>query len=158
MFRRRKERKTDYARRMKFLKSETPRLVFRKTNRYLITQYVTSKEAQDKIEMGISTKELLKHGWPKELSGSLKSITAAYFLGILVGKKIKEKKLREPIVDFGMMRMIHKSKPHAFLKGLVDSGLKLKHDEKTFPKLEKIQGKHIKNFDFEKIKSKVLEK
>ncbi|GAJ13133.1 unnamed protein product, partial [marine sediment metagenome] len=88
--RRRKEYKTDYSKRIKLLKSGAPRVVFRKTNRYLIAQYVISKEAQDKIEFGINSKHLMKYGWPKESKGSLKSISAAYLTGILVGKKIIE--------------------------------------------------------------------
>ena len=70
--RRRKENKTDYGKRIKLLKSGKPRIVFRKSNRYVVAQYVISKEAQDKTELGVSSKELLKHGWPKENSGSLK--------------------------------------------------------------------------------------
>ena len=67
--RRRRENKTDYLNRLKLLKGGSPRIVFRKTNKYIIAQYVTSKEAQDKIEFGISSKDLIKHGWPKEFSG-----------------------------------------------------------------------------------------
>jgi len=47
--RRKREYKTDYLKRIKFLKSNSPRVVFRKTNKYLIAQYTTSKEAKDKI-------------------------------------------------------------------------------------------------------------
>ena len=36
--RRRIEAKTDYAKRIKLLKSEKPRLVFRRTNKYIIAQ------------------------------------------------------------------------------------------------------------------------
>ena len=120
--RRRREAKTDYAKRIKLLKSNSPRIVFRKTNRYLIAQYIISKEAKDEIKLGANSKELLKFGWPKEFSGSLKSISAAYLLGLIINKKIKEKKLEKPIIDFGMIKMIHKTKTYAFLKGLKDSG------------------------------------
>jgi len=51
--RRRKEHKTDYAKRIKLLKGGSPRVVFRKTNKYIISQYVKSKNAQDKIDEGI---------------------------------------------------------------------------------------------------------
>lgn len=148
--RRRKENKTDYARRIRLLKSRTPRLVFRKTNRYLITQYVESAEAQDTVIIGITSKNLMKYGWPKELTGSLKSIPAAYFIGLLIGKKISKKNLKVPISDFGMIRSLNKTRAYAFLKGVIDSGIEIKHDEKVFPNEDRIKGKHMKK-DFSKI-------
>ena len=54
--RRRRENKTDYGRRLKLLKSEKPRLVFRRTNKYVIAQYVLSKEARDSIKIGLNSK------------------------------------------------------------------------------------------------------
>ena len=154
--RRRREAKTDYAKRIKLLKSNSPRIVFRKTNRYLIAQYVISKEAKDEIKLGGNSKELLKFGWPKEFSGSLKSISAAYLFGILMNKKIKEKKLEKPIIDFGMIKMIHKTKTYAFLKGLKDSGLDINCNDKFCPDESRLKGEHMKNkIDFEKIKSKI---
>src|SRR3990167_5208677 len=116
--RRRKENKTDYGKRIGLLKSGFPRVVFRKTNRYIIAGYVISKEAQDKVELGITSKALLKHGWPKEFQGSLKSIPAAYLTGFLFGKKILGKKLETPVIDMGMIRNLHKNKVFGFLKGL----------------------------------------
>lgn len=145
--RRRKEHKTDYSKRIKLLKSGLPRVILRKTNRYLIAQYVTSKEAQDKIGIGITSKELLKHGWPKKFEHSLKSIPAAYLTGYLFGKMISTKDT--PIVDFGMMRAIQKNKMFAFIKGLKDAGVKVNCDEESFPSEDRIKGKHLKE-DFSK--------
>lgn len=154
--RRRREAKTDYAKRIRLLKSNSPRIVFRKTNRYLIAQYVISKEAKDEIKLGINSKVLLKFGWPKEFSGSLKSISAAYLLGLLISKKIKEKKLERPIIDFGMIKMIHKTKTYAFLKGLKDSGLDISCKDEFCPDESRLKGEHMKNkIPFEEIKSKI---
>jgi large subunit ribosomal protein L18 len=159
VFNRRREGKTDYAKRIKLLSSGNPRIVFRKTNRYIIAQYLTTTEAKDKIEIGITSKALEKYGWPKELEGSLKSITAAYLTGFLIGKKILKEKKEKPIFDIGMTSSIHKTKPYAFLKGLIDSGIKLDHDSKIFPEEDRIKGKHMKK-DFsvlyEKIKSNII--
>jgi len=155
---RRRQAKTDYAKRIRLLKGNCPRIVFRKTNKYLIAQYVISEQAQDKVEIGINSKILLKYGWTKQAQGSLKSITASYFIGLLIGKKIAEKKFLTPIIDFGMIRNLHKTKIYAFIKGLIDSGLKIKFDEKKeiFPSNERIKGEHLKNkIPFEKIKEKI---
>jgi large subunit ribosomal protein L18 len=156
--RRRKEYKTDYLKRIKLLKSGSPRVVFKKTNKYIIAQYVKSKEAQDKVEMGITSKILIKYGWQKEFEGSLKSIPASYLTGLLIGKKILEKKLEKPIIDFGMIRVLHKNRAFAFLKGLKDSGIKVECKEEFFPNEDRIKGKHLKKDFlkmFEEIKSKI---
>jgi large subunit ribosomal protein L18 len=159
--RRRRECKTDYAKRLKLLKSETPRIVFRKTNKYIIGQYVTSNEAQDKIELGVTSKDLMKQGWPKEFEGSLKSITASYLTGLLLGKEVKAKKLENPILDLGMTRVISKNKAFAFMKGLADSGLEINCDEENYPEEERIEGKNMKkdfSKTFKEIKSKIIGK
>ncbi|HUW43504.1 MAG TPA: 50S ribosomal protein L18 [Bacillota bacterium] len=156
--RRRKEHKTDYSKRIQLLKSGSARVIFKKTNKYFIAQYVKSKEAKDKIEIGITSKNLFKYGWPEELKGSLKSTPASYLTGLLIGKKILGRKLPEPIADFGMLRVLHKNRAFAFLKGLNDSGIKVKCEEKFFPSEDRIKGKHLKkDFSkiFEEIKSKI---
>lgn len=76
--RRRHEGKTDYKARLALLTSRKPRIVIRKTNRYVIVQLIESNAAQDKVIAGISSKSLLNNGWSAEKSGSLKSKAAAY--------------------------------------------------------------------------------
>ena len=159
--RRKLEGKTDYGKRLKLLKSNSPRLVFRKTNRYIISQYITSKQAQDNVEIGINSNKLKKFGWPEEFQGSLKSVPAAYLTGLMMGEEIKKKRLKVPIVDFGMLRVLSKNRGYAFLKGVVDAGIKIKCDEKQFPEEERIQGKHMRedfSKTFEQIKSKIEKK
>jgi large subunit ribosomal protein L18 len=154
--RRRQENRTDYFKRRNLLKSETPRIVFRKTNRYLIAQYIESKEAQDKIIFGLNSKQLLKYGWPKNLDSALKNTPAAYLFGIMTGIKITHDKLKTPILDFGLQRVLKGSKTQAFIKGLVDSGIKIKHKEENFPSKERIHGKQVKEkIPFEEIKLKI---
>ena len=156
--RRRREGKTDYGNRIQLLKGETPRITFRKTNKYIVAQYITSKAAQDKIEVGITSKNLKNYGWPKEFEGSLKSITASYLTGFLLGKEIEKKKLKTPIVDLGMTRIIAKNKAFAFLKGVIDAGIKIQCPKESFPEDDRISGKNLKS-DFSKtfkeIKSKI---
>ena len=154
--RRRKENKTDYLKRLKLLKGEKPRVIFRKTNKFIISEYVLSKEAQDSIVFGFDSKKLNEYGWPKEAQGSLKSTTAAYLTGYLTGKMIIKKKLENPLLDTGMNRAIHKNKVYAFLKGLIDSGIKIECKEEFFPEEARIKGEHLKNkIPFIEIKSKI---
>jgi large subunit ribosomal protein L18 len=157
--RRRRENKTDYLKRIKLLKSDKPRLVFRKTNKYLSVQYVTSDESQDKVVFGINSNDLLNYGWDENAKGSLKSITAAYLTGYLVGKKILKEKFEKPIVDFGMMRVLYKTKVFAFLKGLIESGIEIESKKESFPEEERIKGEHLKNkIDIQKIKLNIEKK
>lgn len=149
--RRRLEGKTDYLARLALLKSEKPRLVVRKTNRYIIAQIVTSELGQDKVLTGITSNNLLAKGWPEELSGSLKSIPAAYLTGLLLGKLAKEKKISEAILDLGLQRNIQKSRIYAVLKGVVDAGIKVPHSSEALPDLAKITNDKVKSA-FEKVK------
>lgn len=151
------QRKTNYTKRMKLLKSELPRIVVRRTNKYLVIQYIISKEAKDKVVLSVSSRELLKKGWPKELKGSLKSLPAAYLAGYLAGKKILEKNKEKVILDIGLQRSIHGGRLFAVLKGLIDSGVNIGYNEKTFPKTERLEGKHLKE-NVQEIINKVKEK
>ena len=150
---------TDYGKRKKLLSGGSPRVVFRRTNRYIVAQYISSHEAKDKVEIGITSKALEKYGWPKEFGGSLSSLPASYLTGFLMGKKILKEKKKLPVFDFGMISSLHGSRPFAFLKGLVDSGLKMPHkSEEIFPEKDRIEGKHLKeDFSsfFGKIKSSI---
>ncbi len=138
--------------RIKLLKGRKPRVVFRKTNKYIIAQYVVSKEAKDSVKIGINSKILLKYRWPKEKIGSLKSLPASYLIGYAMGKKILKDKLEEPILDFGMIRTIHKTKVFAFLKGLIDSGIKIPCKKEAFPEESRIIKEGI---NVSEIKSKI---
>ena len=131
--RRRKEAKTDYKARFNLLKSEKPRLVIRKTNRYILVQLVQSDIAQDKVIMKANSKELMEKGWPKEKEGSLKSLTAAYLTGFLIAKKA-EGKIKEAIMDMGLYRNVKGSRIYAALKGAIDGGLIIPHKEGNLPK------------------------
>src|SRR3989339_831498 len=100
--------------------------------------------------------KLLKYGWPESAKGSLKSISACYLTGLLIGKLIISKKLTAPIVDLGMLRTNHKGKVYAFLKGLIDAGLEINCKEEAFPESTRISGENLKNdIEFKKIKSKI---
>lgn len=150
--RRRIEFKTNYNKRLKLLKGKSPRLVIRKTNRYMILQIIESKNAQDKVIYFASTKDLLKSGWPKEREGSLKSLSAAYLTGLLLGKKAGKLKKRL-IVDTGLIPSTKGSRIYAAIKGIADSGIEINYNEKIMPEMERIEGKTNKLDEiFKKVK------
>jgi hypothetical protein len=60
-----------------------------------------------------------------------------------------------------MTRRIHKSKPFAFIKGLIDMGVKIECKKDAFPEDSRIRGENLKeNFSkyFENIKLKIENK
>jgi large subunit ribosomal protein L18 len=128
--RRRLEAKTDYVARLNLLNSFKPRVVVRKTNKYIIAQIVNSDIAQDTVIVGVSSKDLISHGWPESLSGSLKSLAAAYLTGLLLAKKSH---IREAILDMGMQRNAKKGRIYALLGGLAAGGLSVPHSQDIVP-------------------------
>ncbi len=176
--RRRLEAKTDYRNRLELLKSEKNRVVIRKTNRYIIIELVESKGSNDNVIVGISSKKLLKYGWPEELRGSLKSRAAAYLTGFLFGVIVKDKSLslnsqrqteanvnvlndrakkkaNECVLDIGMYRNIHKSRIYAALMGIIEAGLKVTHDQRVLPADDMIEKQEKTRSIFNKIKSEI---
>ena len=152
--RRRLEAKTDYRARIDLLKSDKPRLVIRKTNRYIIMQLVETKDAQDKVLLSVISKDLLQKGWPKDKAGSLKSKPAAYLTGYLLAKKASTK-IQEAILDLGLNRNVKKARIYSALKGAVDGGLKIPCGEDALPAEEDLEAnEQLKNI-IQKLKPKL---
>ena len=149
--RRRAEGRTDYKARFGMVKSGMPRVVVRKTNRYILGQVVKSKEAQDFVIVNTSSKDLMGKGWPSDKVGSLKNRVAAYLTGYNLGKLALSKKISEGILDIGMHRNIQKSRMFSFLKGVIDSGFKVQHSKEALPSDDFISI----NSEFKKIMEKI---
>ncbi|MDP3990016.1 MAG: 50S ribosomal protein L18 [archaeon] len=140
-FRRRRDGRTDYKKRLSLLLSKKPRLVARFTNTQVIGQVVQFKTAGDIIVVGVNSLSLQKMGW----KSSCKNIPAAYLTGFMLGKKALAKGQKEVVFDTGFKKAIHKGKVYAFLKGVLDSGLNVPHGdgEEIFPTSERLQGEHL---------------
>jgi large subunit ribosomal protein L18 len=148
---RRREGKTNYTKRLILLKGNFPRLVVRKSNKYITLQIIESSHAQDKVIYTVNTRELLKQGWPEDKKGSLKSLAASYLGGLLLGKKAKELK-QEVILDSGLIPNTPSSRIYAAVKGFADSGIKIKFNENVVPSEERIKS----NYEFfEKMKGEI---
>ncbi len=141
-FRRRREGKTDYRRRLKLLLSRKPRAVVRVSTKHVTSQIVEFSPDGDKVIVSANSKEVQKLGW----KGSGKSLPACYLVGFLLGKKAQEKGIEEAILDLGLLSPIPGTRAFAVLKGIVDSGLNVPHGEDIFPSDERIRGEHIANY------------
>ena len=156
-YRRKREGKTNYKKRMNILSSGIPRLVIRKSLKNITAQIIGYEPKGDKVLACASSKEIMKLGW--KFSGC--NTPCAYLVGYLAGKKAKEKKINEAVLDLGLYQPIKGSKFYAALKGAVDAGLNIPHEESVIPKQERIKGKHIadyKKIEIEKAFDDILSK
>lgn len=160
-FRRRKEGKTNYDRRLKLLLSKKPRLVVRKSVNYLTVQLIKSGAKGDVTLLSATSKELKKMGW----KFSCDTVPASYLLGLVIGKKAKGKNIPEAILDHGLYASTKGSRIYAVVKGASDAGLKVPADSEMFPSDERLSGKHLSQFsqkferlpeNFSSLKQKIL--
>ena len=139
-FRRKRELRTDYKKRLHLLLSRKPRIVVRLTNTQLIAQLVQFQPQGDKVIMGVNSLGLKKMGWKY----SCKNFPAAYLTGLLFAKKSKEAGIEEAILDTGLRTPQKKGRIYAFLKGVLDGGMQVPHgDAQIFPDEKMIKGEHI---------------
>lgn len=146
--RRKRENKTNYRKRFRLLVSGKCRLVVRPSLNNTAAQIVLFDVKGDKIIASAHSSELKKLGW-KYSNGN---IPAAYLTGLSIGKKAKEKNIKEAILDIGMKTPTKGSRTFACLKGAVDAGLDVPHSAHVLPSEERIKGSHIINYA-DKIKS-----
>ncbi len=152
-FRRRREKKTDYRKRLASVKSGKPKMVVRKSNKSVLGQVIQYSPKGDKTLVHCSSRELKKLGW----NLSLKNIPAAYLTGLMLGVKAKKKNIYDAVPDIGMATPVHGSAVFAAVKGAADAGMKVALDKKAAPKEERIKGKHIESYKKEKKASEAFE-
>ncbi len=141
-YRRKREGKTNYKKRLKLLLSKKPRLVIRRSLNNISLQIIEYQTNGDKIIVGTNSSELKKMGW----TANTGNIPAAYLTGLLLAKKANEKKVGEVVVDLGLHSTTKGSRIFAALKGAIDNGLKTPHSESMFPNEESIKGTNITNY------------
>ncbi|MGM5480943.1 MAG: 50S ribosomal protein L18 [Nanobdellota archaeon] len=137
-YRRKREGKTYYKKRLELLKSGKPRFVVRKTNSAMILQVVEYNPDGDKVLVTFHSKQLDNYGWKY----SKNSLPACYLAGLALGLKAKEK-VPEAILDLGLQSPAAGTRLYAALKGAIDAGLEIPCSESVFPPDERIRGEHI---------------
>ncbi|MBT3464141.1 50S ribosomal protein L18 [archaeon] len=137
--RRKREGRTNYRKRISYIKSKIPRLVVRRFNKNIIAQVVDFLPIGDKISLTVHSSELKKIGWNYN-TGNLPS---AYLVGLLLGTKSESKKM---ILDMGLHTPINGSRIFAVLKGVIDAGIEVPHSPEKLPSDERINGSHISKY------------
>jgi len=161
-FKRRRLGKTDYNKRLKLLLSKKPRLVARRSLKYIRVQIIEFSKEGDKTLASANSKELKKFGW----NFAFDNLPAAYLTGMLIGKKALKKEIKEAILDSGLHTSTKGNRIYAVAKGAIDAGLKIPLGESILPTEDRIKGMHIANYlekfkslpeKFEEIKKKIGE-
>jgi large subunit ribosomal protein L18 len=120
-YRRKRERKTDYRRRLKLLLSGFPRLVVRQSNKYISAQIVIYENNGDRTVAEFSSKNLVKFGW----KGDEDNIAAAFLTGLALAKLARESGFSADrlVPDLGMHSPHKGGKLFALLMGASEGGL-----------------------------------
>jgi len=157
-FRRRREGKTNYKKRLQFLLSGMPRLVVRITNTRIIVQVAEAGSNGDKIIAEADSRELKKLGWKH----GTKNIPSAYLTGVLAAKKAAAKKTSKAVPDIGLHTPSKGARAFAVLKGAVDGGLNMGLGKENLPSEDRLKGAHIEAYkktklaaDIDKVKAKI---
>jgi large subunit ribosomal protein L18 len=149
-FRRKREGKTNYKKRMKLLLANKPRLVVRPSLKNICAQIIDYNPKGDTVLVSASASKLKEYGW-KYHTGN---IPAAYLTGLMLGTEAVKKGIKEAILDIGLHSAIKGSRIFACLKGVVDSGIKVPHSKDVLPDDSRIKGEHIVKYSSQLKKDK----
>ncbi len=152
-FRRRREGKTDYRRRLALVKSGETRLVVRRTSGNVIVQFVDWATDGDEVKATAVAQELKKMGW----EGSPKNTPAAYLTGLLAGKRAAAAGVASAVLDIGRNVPTKGSRVFAALKGVLDAGIDVPHgDDSIYPSEERLNGAFLElESNFNAVKAKI---
>ena len=141
-FRRKREEKTDYKRRLALLKSGKDRIVIRIKSNQVISQIVRFEPEGDKVLAASKSRELKKLG--STMKGN--NLPSCYLVGLNLGMKAKKAKLDNLILDTGLRKPIKGGRIYAVLKGVLDAGINVPHSDDVLPSEDRVSGKHITEY------------
>lgn len=138
-FRRRREGRTDYRKRLRLLRGERPRAVVRKTLTQTLVQVVESAPEGDRVLASACGADLKEIGWPVGTG----NVPAAYLTGFLAGKRARAKGVSAAVLDIGLHEPTKGGRVFAALQGLLDAGIDVPHDKEILPPPARLRGEHI---------------
>lgn len=141
-YRRKREGRTDYQKRLKLLRSRKPRLVVRLSLKHVRVQVIQAGINGDNTLASAFSKELSDYGW----KGNTSNTPSAYLVGLLCGFRARKAGVSECILDIDRYVPVPQTKIFSALKGTLDAGLITPHEEKVIPSKECVRGEHIKEY------------
>jgi large subunit ribosomal protein L18 len=137
-FRRRREGKTDYRRRLALLKSGETRVVVRTSNTNVVVQFVGYTEAGDQVVATAEARELPEMGY--KTAGN--NTPSAYLTGLLAAKRAKEAGVGNGVLDIGRANPHKGGVVFGALKGVIDGGVKVPAGD-VFPTEDRLRAEHL---------------
>lgn len=141
-YRRKREGKTNYKRRLNLLKSQSLRLVVRASLKNIVVQLVTYDERGDKVVCSAHSRELIKLG----LTAGRGNVCAAYLVGLIIAKKAAERGISSAVLDMGLAPPVPGSRIFAVVRGAREGGLDIPCNEKVLPSEDRVGGQHVAAF------------
>lgn len=127
--RRRREGRTNYQKRLGMVKSGLPRMVVRRSNRYVTVQFINFDPLGDRTLLNVTGPTLAKKfNWQAK-----RNVWSAYLTGLYAGTLAKKAGVSDFILDSGMYTASAGNIVFAALKGALDSGLKTNFEEDKIP-------------------------
>lgn len=153
-YRRRRDGKTNFAKRLALVKGGKTRMVVRRSNKGVVVQFVDFEPEGDKTILTVNGTHLAKeHKWP-----SKRNVWTAYLTGLKAGMMAKEKGVKEFVLDMGMYVPSKGSVIFAALQGAADSGLSTKFDAGIVPQDKLSNPPEAYKEMFNKLKSEIARK
>jgi len=151
-FRRRREGRTNYAKRLSLIKGGSTRMVVRRSNKGFVVQFINYLDSGDRTVCGTHSSQLRKlFNFPARCN-----TPTAYLAGLYAGKLALAKGVKSAVADVntGTSRG---AVVFAAVKGAMDAGVEIPLDEGKLVK-ERMDGSHLKGVkeQFEQAKKKIL--
>ena len=142
-FRRRREGKTNYHRRLKLIRSHKKRLVIRTSNKHTNVQVMDSLMHGDKLvaeSHSIQLKKIMEWGY------NTSNLPSAYLTGYLGGLRAKKAGVEHAILDVGIL--VHDSQVKAALLGFLDADVDVPVNREWFSEHleQRVTGQHIQDY------------
>jgi Ribosomal protein L18 len=141
--RRRREGRTNYHSRLALLLSKEDRVVVRKSTRNVQIQLIAPTPIGDVTYSSAISTELGKYGY----NGPTGNTTAAYLTGLLFGLRALKNGYEFGILDIGLHTSTPGSRIYAALKGVVEAGFEIPHDDSVFPSDERVRGEDAAEYN-----------
>jgi large subunit ribosomal protein L18 len=151
-FRRRREGKTNFAKRLALIKGGITRMVVRRSNRSIVVQFIDFDPKGDRTILTVTGMHLAKmYKWP-----SRRNVWTAYLAGLMAGRMAQKKGVKDFVLDMGMYVPSKGSVIFAAQKGAADAGLSTSLDREKVPETKLSEPPEKYKGMFEETKKKVM--
>lgn len=132
--------KTNYRKRAAILIGRHSFVTVKVSDQNVAAQVLKPTPTGDIVIASAHSRELEKQGW----KGALNNLPACYLTGLLLGKKVLEKGVKNAVLYIGKDHFT--SRVAACMKGIVDGGVSMPVSEESLPEQERISGQHIADY------------